>query len=131
MRVRYLPLVFLIILFSANLSQVGAQTAKTRPATTFSQKMTQSESEMKWSKRYYKSYNRTMEIAYLRLSANHCAKAVQILKEAQSVLPNTTTYYYKVKNSRFDACRFYDELLSSSKKLSSEYHLTDITNLCQ
>jgi len=99
---------------------------------SFSDRLFASAREMKWSRLYFQSYDKTSEIAYLKLSAVHCLNAIQMMKETQASLSNTTRYYYVAKNEKISACRFYDRLLSASQRLAPEHHLNEIDrSMCE
>ena len=83
---------------------------------------------MDWSKTYYLSFQKTREAIYLKLAATHCTNAVKVLKATQVSFPNTTRFYYKAKNRRFTACRFYEELQETALRLDPRHHIKDISN---
>lgn len=131
MKVRYIWRFFWLVAFVIISQSAVAQTAQvTKPVTTFKQKISESNAELRWSQVYFSSYNKTTEIEYLKLSGNHCLQAIKILAEAQQTTPNTSTYYYRIKKLRFDACEYYDTLIAVSRQLSADDYISEVPNLC-
>jgi len=88
--------------------------------------MTLASRELHWSRTYFDSYVKTGEAVYLQLAATHCIKAINVLKETQQTLPNTTRFYYQTKTKRVDACLFYKTLQDTSLRLGQHQHMKDI-----
>lgn len=113
--------------YSQNAQQQAAPAQK-RPKTTFSQSMNQSIQDLKWSKTYYLSYKKTNEAIYLKLAATHCANAINVLKATQASFPNTTRFYYKAKNKRFEACRFFGDIQETALRLAPSNQIKNIAS---
>lgn len=97
-----------------------------RPKVTYSRNMTIASRELNWSQTYFDSYKKTKEAIYLKLAATHCTNAVNVLKATQASLPNTTRFYYKAKNKRFDACRFFKKLQDTALRLDPRHYINDL-----
>jgi hypothetical protein len=124
----------LIFKLTVSAQERGSPPASTIDRTTeidFRARLSTSSREMKWSRTYWKSYEKTSEITYLYLSAQHCRNAILLMQETQSLLPNTTRLHYVAKNEKTQACRYYEQLQSIFERLSLEHHLNAIDgNVC-
>lgn len=91
----------------------------------FNTRMQKSLKEIKWSKIYYRSFKRTQETAYLKLSAAQCEKAIKSLHKTQSLLARTTRFHHVAKNKKHQACQFYKQLQHESFQLRPKHYLRD------
>jgi len=91
----------------------------------FNTRMQNSLKEIKWSKTYYRSFKRTHEVNYLKLSASQCQKAIQSLNKTQSLLPRTTRFHHVAKNTKHQACEFFKRLQHESFQLPPRHYLRD------
>ena len=99
-----------------------------QPKIRFSKNISQSNREMNWSRTYYLSFQKTNETIYLKLSADHCANAIRVLRTTQDSFPNTTPFYYKAKNKRVIACRFYNSLQETALRLGPDHYIYDLSD---
>jgi hypothetical protein len=134
-KIGFLLAAFLISVTAVSAQESGSvsdQTVDHTPTIDFGTRLSTAAREMQWSQTYWRSYEKTGEIPYLHLSAQHCRNAIQLMLETQSLLPSTTRLHYVAKNEKFQACRYYQHLRSASERLSVEHHLSAVDgNACQ
>lgn len=122
-----LALVFPIISFGQASQQKSTNTPQ-QTQLTFSQRISQSNKELKRSKIYFLSFKKSHEVSYLTLATTQCTNAINTLKATQAMFPNTTRFYYQAKNKRFTACQFFSKLQDTASRLDPRYHIKDIAD---
>lgn len=116
-----------------NLSAQSTQKRRYRnPARiNYAQRVEQAKDLFKWGKLYLKSFQKTHQYNYFKLSVNHSVDAIRAYYQIESQLAKTTKYYYLTKKRRMEICEFYEKLQKISHKFEEERHLPDIEgSLC-
>ena len=85
--------------------------------------MEESRRELRWSKIYKNSFDRTKEYSYLQLSAKHGLAAIQSYYWIQTQLKRPSTFTYETKRERLDACKFHELLVRESLRYDSKNRL--------
>ncbi|MCP4298263.1 MAG: hypothetical protein GY786_21975 [Proteobacteria bacterium] len=97
----------------------------------YTQRMENAKSEYRWGQTYFKSYLKTKELAYLRLSAAHSTDSITQFYRTEALLAKTTKFYYEAKYNRLNVCSYYKTIQKKSFELTKENFINDINpQLC-
>ncbi|MDH5561875.1 MAG: hypothetical protein OEY59_13580 [Deltaproteobacteria bacterium] len=75
---------------------------------------------------YFRSYKRTKEIPYLKLSARHAQKAIEIYYQLQTVVSRKTKFFRKLQLERIKTCDFHQQVRIVSSSLDPEHYIKNI-----
>ncbi len=122
-----LCLVFPLMSFAQTAQQSPLPSQQKYPVP-FSKSINQSDRDLKVCKTYYLSFKKSREVSYLKLAETYCSNAIKMLKATQAVYPNTTRFFYKAKNKRLTACKFFKELQETASRLDPLHHIKDVAD---
>jgi len=90
--------------------RVGRQKAK----PSFFVQMRSAANEFKWCQTYFKSFRKTNEVDYLKLSGKYCKSAVQIYYQTQNDQSKKTKFYYQAQEGKLKVCDYYQTIRNHS-----------------